>query len=143
MINCISVGTDDGDLPWNGFLTRRVAAAIKALGQIYLSFGRVVGQQQCERDSWMLLLCRNHTLRCQPVKAAILADQKLRYTVINDMLLNGCTESGQQIIRSLAMADEEATFSAHNEKSPLLSYFNSKGLIFSMGIEYHFHMKVR
>ena len=91
----------------------------------------------------MLFLCLNHTLRCQSVKAAILADQKLRYTVINDMLLNGCTESGQQIIRSLAVADEEATFSTHNEKSPLLSYFNSKGLIFSMGIEYHFHMKVR
>ena len=91
----------------------------------------------------MLLLCLNHTLRCQSVKAAILADQKLRYTVINDMLLNGCTESGQQIISGLTMADEEATFSTHNEKSTLLSYFNSKGLIFSMGIEYHFHMKVR
>ena len=91
----------------------------------------------------MLLLCLNHTLCCKAIKAAIFADQELRYTVINDMLLNGCTESWQQIIRSLTMADEEATFSAHNEKSPLLSYFNSKGLIFSMGIEYHFHMKVR
>ena len=91
----------------------------------------------------MLLLCLNHTLRCKAIKAAVFAYQELRYTVINDMLLNGCTESGQKIIRCLAMADEEATFSTHNEKSPLLSYFNSKGLIFSMGIEYHFHMKAR
>ena len=91
----------------------------------------------------MLLLCLNHTLRCKAIEAAVFADKELRYTVINDMLLNGCTESWQQIIRSLTMADEEATFSTHNEKSPLLSYFNSKGLIFSMGIEYHFHMKVR
>ena len=44
MINCIPIGADDGDLPWNGFLTGRVAAAIKALGQIYLSFRRVVWQ---------------------------------------------------------------------------------------------------
>lgn len=43
VINCISVGTDDGDLPGNGFLTGRVATAIKALWQIYLSFGWVVG----------------------------------------------------------------------------------------------------
>ena len=143
VINCISVGADDGDLPWNGFLTGRVAAVIKTLGQIYLSFGWVVGQQQRERDIRMLLLCRNHTLCCQPVKTAVFAYEKLRYAVFNDMLLNGCTESWQQIIRSIAMADEEATFSTHNEKSPLLSYFNSKELIFSMGIEYHFHMKVR
>ena len=58
-------------------------------------------------------------------------------------LNHGCTESGQKINRGLAMTDEEATFSTHNEKSPLLSYFNSKGLMFSMGIEYHFHMKAR
>ena len=32
MINSVSVGTDDGDLPGNRFLTGRVAAAIKALG---------------------------------------------------------------------------------------------------------------
>ena len=32
VINCISVGADDGDLPGNRFLTGRVAAAIKALG---------------------------------------------------------------------------------------------------------------
>ena len=44
VINCISVGADDSDLPWNGFLTGRVAAAIKALGQIYLSFRWVVWQ---------------------------------------------------------------------------------------------------
>lgn len=91
----------------------------------------------------MFLLCFNYTLRCQSVKAAIFAYQEFRYAVFNDMLLNGYTKSRQQIISGLAMADKEATFSAHNEKSPLLSYFNSKGLIFSMGIEYHFHMKVR
>ena len=91
----------------------------------------------------MLLLCLNHTLRCKAIKTAIFADQELRYTVINDMLLNGYTKSRQQIISGITMADEEATFSTHNEKSPLLSYFNSKRLIFSMGIEYHFHMKVR
>ena len=44
VINCISVGADDGDLPGDRFLTGRVAAAIKALWQIYLSFGWVVGQ---------------------------------------------------------------------------------------------------
>ena len=44
VINCISVGADDGDLPGDGFLTGRVAAAIKALGQIYLSFRWVVWQ---------------------------------------------------------------------------------------------------
>lgn len=32
MINCIPVSADDGDLPWNGFLTGRVAAVIKTLG---------------------------------------------------------------------------------------------------------------
>ena len=143
VINCISVGADDGDLPGNRFLAGWVAATIKTLGQIYLSFGWVVGQQQRERDFRILLLCLNYTLRRQPVKTAVFAYHELRDAVFNDMLLNGCTESGQQIIRGFAMADEEATFSTHNEKSPLLSYFNSKGLIFSMGIEYHFHMKVR
>ena len=143
VINCIPIGSDDGNLPGDGFLTGRVEAAIKALWQIYLSFGWVVGQQKCERDPWMLLLCLNYTLRCKTVKTSVFAYEKLRYAAFNDMLLNGCTESWQQIIRGLAMADEEATFSTHNEKSPLLSYFNSKGLIFSMGIEYHFHMKVR
>ena len=44
MINCIPVGADNGDLPGNRFLTGRVAAAIEALGKIYLSFGWVVGQ---------------------------------------------------------------------------------------------------
>ena len=94
VINCISVGADDGHLPGNGFLAGWVAAAIKALGEIYLSFGRVVGQQQCERDIRMLLFCRNHTLCCQPVKTAVFAYEKLSYAVFNDMLLNGCTESG-------------------------------------------------
>ena len=118
MINCIPVGADDGDLSGNGFLTGRVAATIKALGKIYLSLRRVVWQQQRERDRWMLLFRLNYTLRCQPVKAAIVAYQELRYAVFNDMLLNGCPENGQQIIRCLAMADEEATFSAHNENHP-------------------------
>ena len=44
VINCISVGADNGNLSGDGFLTGRVAAAIKALWQIYLSFGWVVGQ---------------------------------------------------------------------------------------------------
>ena len=94
VINCISVGTDDSDLPGDRFLTGRVAAAIKALWQIYLSFGWVVGQQQLERDIRMFSFCRNHTLCCQPVKTAVFAYEKLRYAVFNDMLLNGCTESG-------------------------------------------------
>ena len=32
VINCISVGADNGDLPGDGFLTGWVAAAIKAMG---------------------------------------------------------------------------------------------------------------
>ena len=66
----------------------------------------------------MCLLCVNDTLSCETIKTAVSADQKFRHAILRDVLLNGCAKGGQQIVRGLPVADEEATFSTHDENHP-------------------------
>jgi hypothetical protein len=53
------------------------------------------------------------------------------------MPIDGFLQYWKKIIRCVPMTDKETAFSAHVASPTLLSYFNSKGLIFSSGSGYH------
>ncbi len=66
----------------------------------------------------MPLLSLHHALRSQPIKSAIMTDQKLSDAVLCNVLFHGGAQRRQHLLCCITMTNEKAAFFTHYTHQP-------------------------
>ena len=85
VLNHIFIGPDDCSARWNIFHLVRVKRIVEVCRQRNCFIRIVVSKEQCQSDLRIMLLCFSERLSYKTIKAAVISNDKVIYTVKHNM----------------------------------------------------------
>lgn len=110
MIDHVSVRSDNGYTARNTLHPRRVIGSVKAFWRGHRALCRVIRKKQGQDYSRMRFLRLDDRFCSQPVKAPIVAYNKLCHTIFDDVLLNSGIQLWIHFFTRLSMSDKKQLF---------------------------------
>lgn len=110
VLDHIAVGSDNGEFLGGCLHTGGIKGAVKTIWYWYRSVSWMIWQQQRKRHQRVAFFFCLHNTRRHLIKPAIVTDNKIGYSKVNDMSLHSYSQCWQYLLAGIVMADEKTGF---------------------------------